>query len=288
MNVLIVCKKSTYEFYQGSQDLGTKTYVESDAPNARELLHSHREQRLTLDSIMRDLQQLGITYKQLYRVHLAEEDLSKYNLIISVGGDGTLLEVSHYLPRGEVSILGVNSDPQRSYGFFCCADRDNFRSIMENYEQQPKTQVSRLQVLRDGLPLPALALNDVLFTHSNPAANTRFVLECAGAQQAYRNSCGVVACTPAGSSAMMHHLKGRLMNLDEQEMQYKIRDNHAEHDKFGFAKEIKIISQTREGKVFIDGEHLSYDFGLGSVLGIKCGGTPITIVGDLGKKRKKS
>lgn len=42
---------------------------------------------------------------------------------------------------------------------------------------------------------------------------------------------------------------------------------------------------TREGKIFVDGPHLTYDFGLGRILTIKSG-SPLTIIGDLNEKRR--
>ena len=35
--------------------------------------------------------------------------VADYNLVLSVGGDGTFLEVARYI--GDLPILGVNSDP---------------------------------------------------------------------------------------------------------------------------------------------------------------------------------
>jgi NAD+ kinase len=43
---------------------------------------------------------------ELDRQHLADVDL-----IIAVGGDGTVLSSAHFLDHGTIPLLGVNSDP---------------------------------------------------------------------------------------------------------------------------------------------------------------------------------
>ena len=50
------------------------------------------------------------------------------------------------------------------------------------------------------------------------------------------------------------------------------------------ADELELHSFTRRGKFYIDGHHLSYDWGIGSKLSIRSG-SPLTIVGDLESKR---
>lgn len=40
------------------------------------------------------------------RQHLADVDL-----VVAVGGDGTVLSAAHFLDHGTIPLLGVNSDP---------------------------------------------------------------------------------------------------------------------------------------------------------------------------------
>jgi NAD+ kinase len=42
----------------------------------------------------------------LDRQHLADVDL-----MIAVGGDGTVLSAAHFLDHGTIPLLGINSDP---------------------------------------------------------------------------------------------------------------------------------------------------------------------------------
>src|SRR5262245_23118332 len=49
-----------------------------------------------------------------------------FDLLITVGGDGTFLDTSHYASPEQV-LLGVNSHPQQSHGALCHAHRKNFK-----------------------------------------------------------------------------------------------------------------------------------------------------------------
>ena len=310
MNILLVYKKSVYELYKDSPDAEVRAYA-AEPENLQKLLDSHNEQQRTLETIAADLNWLGMTHKELYRAelqNLSPKDFAGYDLILSVGGDGTFLEVSHYIHNSNVPLLGVNSDPHRSVGYFCSAHRNNFRFLMKGLKREPTTTLNRLQLIRDGIPLPELVLNDILFAHANPAANTRFTLEVAKKgrngiaerekkateketeeekwkePQHYHGSNGLLVCTAAGSTAWMYNLGGEVMGLGSQQMQYKVRDAHGE--KPHFTEELRITSQTREGKIWVDGAHLNYELGLGGVLEIKPG-TPLTVIGDLQVKRKE-
>ncbi|MBI2666271.1 NAD(+)/NADH kinase [Candidatus Woesearchaeota archaeon] len=312
MNPLIVYKKSVYELYKDSPDPEVRAYAQE---NEIKLKKGSEEQKRTLETITSAVQHLGMSYKELYRAelqNLSPEDFAKHDLIISVGGDGTFLEVSHYLHQADVPLLGVNSDPNSSVGFFCSAYRENFAEILENIGTLPRTQLPRLQLIRNDISLPELVLNDVLFAHHNPASNTRFVLEVSkepiSNQEkkdisnednkekknkkekefepsiSYRGSNGILACTSSGSTAWMYQLGEEPFDFSCSLLKYRVRDARGEQGRF--AQELKITSQTREGKIWIDGAHLSYDLGLGGVLEIQPG-TPLLVVGDLQEKRKK-
>ena len=295
MNALIVYKKSVYELYKDSPDKETRAYLEKEGLTEQEMLQSHEEQRCTLESITQDLQRLSIPHKEIYRADLHKEDLSPYNLLISVGGDGTLLELSHYIHLPDLPLLGVNSDPGRSTGFFCSANRENFRLQMQGIEQEKKTQVHRLQLIRNGIPLQEQVLNEVLFAHASPGAGSRFLLQVAKDNpsgenkepvwvpaQRYRISDGITVCTAPGSTGSMYNYDGQVLCLDSEQMQYKVRGVRGQTSHL--AREVKITSHSREGKLFVDGNHVVYELGLGSVLEVKQG-IPLTIVGDLQEKQ---
>ncbi|MEK6916306.1 MAG: NAD(+)/NADH kinase, partial [Nanoarchaeota archaeon] len=131
-NVLVVYKKSTFELYGSSPDENTRQYVQK---NYDSLKTSHDSQKKTLEFVVNDLNNRGIKNEVFYRAHLGElsgelKKLEGYDLVISIGGDGTLLELSHYI--NETPVLGVNSDIGGSFGYFSIANSENFGYIMDN------------------------------------------------------------------------------------------------------------------------------------------------------------
>ena len=91
-----------------------------------------------------------------------KRQLASADLVVSVGGDGTLLRASHFVRDGMV--IGVNSAPGDSVGRFCTANRENFAERLDAIlalKWRP-VELARLRVTLDGKTLPELALNDVL------------------------------------------------------------------------------------------------------------------------------
>src|SRR5262249_55011531 len=93
------------------------------------------------------------------------------DLILSVGGDGTFLEVARYAL--DTPVLGVNSDPERSTAFFCAAKRSTIQSHLEALlaGHVHEVRLARLQVSVNDRLLPYYALNDLLPPPPHPARN---------------------------------------------------------------------------------------------------------------------
>jgi NAD+ kinase len=130
--------------------------------------------------------------------------------------------------------------------------------------------------------LPELVLNDVLFAHANPAATTRYRLTVDGRTATHKSS-GLLVCTAAGSSAWMYQEGGELMPLDAGGLQYLSRGERGQRP--ALADAVTIHSLTRQGTLYVDGAHLTYECGLGCEIVLRAG-RPLQVVGDLAAKRK--
>lgn len=277
MKVLVVYKKSRFELYRDSSDKAVQDFLTS--AEAEIMRTSHNMQEQTLDTVVENLNRLGISYNKIYRADLDSYPIDPSNLalIIAVGGDGTFLEVSHYVR--DIPILGVNSSPDTSVGFFCCYNRDDFLEAIRDLDNLPTTKLNRLEITINNQPIPP-TLNDILFAHSNPAHTTSY--ELANNTKRYKCS-GLLACTAAGSTARMYQEGGIIMPLSSAQLQS--HNLVVRNSGFNFADELEITSLTREGMVYIDGPHLRYEAGLGAKITIKSG-SPLTVIGDLESKRK--
>ena len=287
MKAAIVYKISIWEIYRESPDEETRAYLARGGQNLETLKRSAGIQQATLERTHEALDRAGIAHELYYRAELTPESIADKDLVVSVGGDGTFLEASHTVPE-EVPMLGVNSDPERSTGFFSATDGEGVGDFMAKLADQPRTRIDRLQVSIDGNPEGPPVLNDVLFAHPNPAATTRYRMlrpdPTPENQRRTRNS-GFLICTAAGSSGWMFQEHGKLMQLDDHRMQYLHRGMRDAHPTLTDAKLVELESQTRRGIVFIDGERTQIPLTLGQQLSIQPG-IPLNVVGDLGRKRQ--
>jgi len=287
MKAAIVYKISIWEIYRESPDEETRAYIERGGQNLEILKRSARIQKETLKKTLGALDAAGIDHQRIYRAELTTESLADKDIVISVGGDGTFLEASHVVPP-EIPMLGVNSDPDRSVGFFAATDGSGVEDFIASLADQPRTQITRLQAIIDGEEVGPPVLNDVLFAHPNPAATTRYRMlkpepppEESGRR--FRNS-GFLVCSAAGSSGWIFQEQGEIMQLDDSRMQYLHRGVRGQYPTLTDVEQIELESLTRRGIVFIDGERTQVSLTLGQKLSV-IAGAKLTVIGDLNKKR---
>ena len=278
MKVLVVYKKSAWELFSSSQDPHVEAFMRERGRDTKAFASSHETQGRAREAVESAISKSGAQVEMLYRSDLTPERFENIDLAVTVGGDGTFLETSHYL-SSETPILGVNSDPSRSVGFFSACSGPEFLALFERLDEIPRAEVTRAEVVIDGQVTGPPVLNDVLFASPNPAATTRYRL----GDLRYRNS-GLLACTAAGSTAWMFQEGGVPMQLDDTRLQILHRGTRGSPPEF--TEQLALISLTRRGELFIDGEHLAFPLSIGQTLELR-GGPPLLVIGDLARKRKE-
>jgi hypothetical protein len=279
-DVLLVYKRSTIDFYECSDDPAVRRFLASDDPLIRGTVACYRrnkeENERSIIIVERTLQDLGIRYEKAWRATIA--DGNGKDLIIAVGGDGTVLEAARHAHG--TPLLGVNSDTGKSVGFYDWTTADGLREVLLTLPAQPRTTLQRLELVLDGVRLPEIALNDVHIKNDR-SAMCRTIIENDG----YARVCahdGLLVCAPGGASAYMRNAGGMPMALDEKRMQYRsLNRKDGEH---GLAERLAVTAMARTMRIFIDGEHVSYPFPIGSTLALTLG-RPVTIIGDLEQRR---
>ena len=277
MRALVVYKKSHYELYESRA--GVRTLPEQAHPFVRSMMLSHDANQRTLAAVHRAFEAVGVTYDCIYRGELRSTD--GYDLLCSVGGDGTFLEVARHSVA--TPVLGINSDPQRSIALFCAADQDTVQERLEAVlaGELHEVRLARLQVAINGEPLDFHALNDLLFCHANPAAMTAYTLRIGDAKEAQKSS-GVWFATAAGSTAAIRSAGGRRMPLRSRRLQYLVREPYiADAAPYRLGKgfvapdaRVELISKTRQGRLYIDGSHRYEPCGLGDVVQVSTAARP--------------
>jgi NAD+ kinase len=278
MKVALIYKKSVWELFSDSKDTNVSSYISGKADAKESFQESHRIQKSTIEVIKNKLIESGTEIDMVYRSEITESAIDAADLVISVGGDGTFLEASHYI-SDNTPILGVNSDPLRSVGFFCSCTKENFEELFNDLNNGPRTNLSRISMKIDGLTTGPPVLNDILFANPNPAATTRYEVE----GESYRNS-GILVSTAAGSTAWSFQEGLDPLPLTSDQFQFIHRGTRGPVS--GITSSIKINSQTRKGKLFIDGDHYSLPLCIGQSIEINAGQS-INVIGNLEIKRSQ-
>ncbi len=210
---------------------------------------------------------------------------NKYNLVITVGGDGTFLEAARNL-EGQL-IWGVNSDPAWSVGRFCSGNADNFEVMLQKVldgKFKPK-RFNRLSVSFSDGTQEMHVLNDLLICHQSPAALSRYYIKIGKIREEQRSS-GLWISTAAGSSGGIYSAGGKLLPQESTMMQYRPRElfrawggkYHHVGGVMASNKKIELTSLMREGVVFVDGSHVCLPFSFGASLVVKRSPHPLRAV----------
>jgi NAD+ kinase len=268
-NCLVIIKQTAMA--QGGRAL---SFARKGDETAKRLVYADSEQKRTVDAARRALKARKIAFEEdsLVRINAAlKRRLARADLVISIGGDGTLLGASHYVRDG--MMLGVNSAPGDSVGHFCSVNRMNFAERLDailELRWRP-VELARLQVTLDGKILPELALNDVLIAHYCPAATTRYLIEVGERVEEHRSS-GVWISTAAGSTAGIGSAGGRRMPLRSRHIQFLARELYREPGReYGLTRGlippdsgVTIASKMPDGRLYIDGARAQYPFPFGA------------------------
>lgn len=283
--VLLIHKRSAYEVM--SQGPRRRRFLRLRAkgdPTVGRIERSHREHAATMERVQKELAARRIRVWVRVREDLVR--IRGVDLVITVGGDGTLLRAAHYVE--DVPVLGVNSSPSFSVGLFCAATAENFRAVLGTFQQGrlPRVELARLEVQIEDRRIPERVLNEVLFAHGNPAGTSRYILQV-GRRRENHKSAGVWISTAAGSTGSIRLAGGKVLPIRSRAMQFLVREPFTERRSrlvltcgfVGPTDSIEISSKMPEGSVFIDGPRVKYPVGFGERVRVTVSDRPLLLVG---------
>lgn len=271
--VLLFHKRSTYQLQAVEyRDQRFIQLLEKEHQAVQRVQKAHFEHLSTLKFLIGELKEKKIRVETKARSTLNHK-IKNIDLLISVGGDGTFLDASHYLDK--IPILGVNSATSSSFGHFCMADENNVSSVLDQIAEgriEPIDLV-RLEATLNGKTLGQYGLNEILIAHQNPAGTSRYIISINGLQEEQLSS-GIWIGSPAGSTGALKAAGGKILPIDARQLQYIVREPYFRPGQQkqlikGILEEneqIKMISQMRTGAIYIDGQHIEYPFKLGDEL----------------------
>jgi NAD kinase len=278
-DILLITKKSTYELQQENPSERVASYQAAHPEELPRLRESHERQRRSLDSVRETLERLHLSHDELYRAHLGEGEVD-YRLLLVHGGDGTFIEATHH--HDKLPIIGVNSDPMSSVGFYCGYTKDTLKEALRDLDAAPRTRVTRIAASINGKPVRDQALNEAMIAYHAIGPGISYHLKDDAGERSIRSAYSLMASTGGGSSGGIASFGGTPFPPDSLLIEYLSIGIPGEAPRF--TKTLEIESLTDKGLMALD-PHWRHPFGFGDRI-VLTAGTPITLIGDLEKKRR--
>tara|TARA_Y100001001_G_scaffold89055_1_gene87111 strand:+ start:40 stop:930 length:891 start_codon:yes stop_codon:yes gene_type:complete len=191
--------------------------------------------RKSLEELVRD-RGTAITFKA--RETVSREDFAGRDLVVILGGDGTLTSIAHSIDS-DTPVMGVNSHPQDddedgSYGFYMGSDPENFDSdirvaldgdaivnVLPRLQAEIVT-TSGKRILSDP------ALNDLIIANTHQYQPSRYRLQrgesgSEGEIDVIQRSSGCLFSTFLGQGAWFRHvvnIEGTIFPLEQLDSWY--------------------------------------------------------------------
>lgn len=285
--VVVICKKSAYQQLTGAPEdrARIERLIREENPSVRHMEKSHAAHTATVEAARVALSRLGA---EASFHHLDEGGpVDGADLVITLGGDGTLLWASHAV-GSDVPMLAVNTSPNTSVGYFCAGDRDQLDTILEaaRNKKLKRTHLTRMRVTVDGDVVSDRVLNDALFCATCPAATTKYVAYHRDNEEEQRSS-GVWVGPAAGSTAAQRSAGGKVLPIRSKRLQFIVREPYfGDGPRFEITKglvepeeEFRLINKTMEASLYLDGPHRVRQVNLGADIRMMRSPERLTILG---------
>jgi len=287
--VIVVAKKTSYSLYvQDTHDERVASLIQTGNPVVSRWQSAHESHNRTLSKVLDVIQQRASVLMIDFPHTSYVGSLQDISLVVSVGGDGTLLSTSHNL-HSSIPILGVNSDTNSSVGFFCAANESNFEEYFAKAMDKTCESIllHRMKVSKDKQIVSTRVLNDVLFCHTNPATTSRYILDSNGAVEA-QNSSGFWVGPAAGSTAARRSAGFDSLPLLSKSLQLCVRElYHRPSSEPGrreiiaeSGEKIRVLSKMDNAAMYIDGDYKIVPVGLGEELVFETSDEPLLLLGS--------
>jgi NAD+ kinase len=284
--VLVVYKKSTYQRYVGRAQERLEELIAHGDISVEGLLQEHEIHQKTLQRAKRALRELGARAVLRYRPEPMPEEGS-WDLIVTLGGDGTLLWASH-LADSSTPMIAINSAPDTSVGYFCAGDGHNVDEVLAAALAGAlrSSKLSRMRVEVGDRLISTRVLNDALYCHESPAATSRYIIGHDG-QRERQMSSGVWVGPAAGSTAAIRSAGGKVLPIGSQKLQFVVREPYRGiQNKYELIKgvvapghDLQITSRMTKGRIFLDGTQKVHAVGIGDRIRLTLSDEPLTLLG---------
>jgi NAD+ kinase len=284
--VLVICKKSTYDsYFLPGKSERLDALVRSRDPAVSRVLRAHEQHLHSIEEAKTALKKQGA--RAVFRYEKKPPAGEEFDLVIALGGDGTLLRASH-VAGPNTPLVGINTAPLASIGHFCAGTKRDLADVIDMALTGGLKEacLSRMRVEVDGELVSSRVLNEALFCHRYPAVTSRYLIKLAGRQEEQKSS-GVWVGPAAGSTAAQLSAGGRTLPISSRQLQFVVREPFESGQKrlrmrrgiFGPGERLLIRSLMRAGRVYLDGPKLVRAVGFGSELRMSLSDEPLVLLG---------
>jgi NAD+ kinase len=226
--VLLVTKTSTWDWhgawYQSQVQSGA--LPEADIKQIKLAHADHLESVTQAQKILNDQ---GLPFRTLNVDDESWQPDSDTEIMITLGGDGTLLSASHRVESVKIQLVGIRSSGT-SVGYLCAGGIEKMELIILSLLKGDLkfTRACRLRAKitpADGSAprFSPPALNDFLYSNANPAATTRYTLNLGNRREEHKSS-GMWISTALGSTAGICAAGGVIMPREDTNFQFVVRE----------------------------------------------------------------
>jgi NAD+ kinase len=280
--ILLARKRTALDHYREDMD---DPAAELPKEEYEPIVEGHENHYDTVEAVRERLDEEDMPYDELEIPEEPEEAFEGYDLVVSVGGDGTVLDTSHYI-EDETPLLPVRSDPG-SHGALCQYGADEVDAAIDAALEDPAIEEwSRAEVDYDGET--AYALNEVFIADSHSMEVARYEVSDGERTEEHMNS-GLVVSTGAGSTGWYNNIPGSdgAFPADADELRYierePIRDGDQELNSGVLepGEELEIRSKMNvDGIISVDGdrEDLLFGFPRGATATVRLADSPLRVV----------
>jgi NAD+ kinase len=281
--VALVVKRSAYTRALERPDDRMHGLLERGDPSVKNVMATHEEHTATVAEVKAALAEEGADVTRIRSYTFEGND---FDLVITVGGDGTLLRASHNL--SETPVLGINSAPSTSVGFFCGARSGEIAAAIKAAMRGKlkRAELNRMQVWVNDEVVHARVLNDALFCHQSPAATSRYIIRYGSVEEEHKSS-GFWVGPAAGSTAAQRSAGGKVLPLASKQLQLVAREPYTPTGapyKLGRVlvkreTELEVRSKSRRMRLYLDGPGTMVRVNLGDVVRFASSPEPLRLLG---------